>query len=575
MSGLGRLHYHVADDGELPDQTTSRGPQTFRGELPADIGGMADDSFSSDEAAARFYLDALLADEESSRMRGIRAPDRSETVPGLELLDAQDLPATSTKLVRFTQSHQKIPVFGALAVVELTEDRALVSADCRLDAVEEVNPYPTLSPSDALEKVAELTGVELSVDSIPPPQLVFYEDDERKWHLAWQLSQVPAAPPDVATGPGHGLGPSPRDLASVDYLIDAHYGDPLFYFSAAPTLDAGDVPVKCRGIGEDSLEHEFLGRLEDEDFQMHDPLARAITFDLGYADFRPAKPPQPITPALVTQSTNDWGAENKAAVSAHVHARLVHDFYQGIPLKRNGIDDRGMDLVSIVNCTWAPPAGSREWRNACWHQGKMWYGQTPEDQSSTLVSMSRHLDIIGHELTHGVIEHSSNLTYRDEPGALNESFCDIFGIFVKNKHGAADWSDVTTWDWELGAGLGDDGKPLRDLSDPARTDNPDNYSDRYRGVGDYGGVHLNSGIHNKAAYDILTAVDSSGQRVFAVDDAVLLLYYAMVRVPPLATFAHARVAVTDVAKALWAGDPEVREAKVAAINQAYDAVGIP
>ena len=81
-------------------------------------------------------------------------------------------------------------------------------------------------------------------------------------------------------------------------------------------------------------------------------------------------------------------------------------------------------------------------------------------------------EVIAHELTHGVTEKSSQLVYRDQSGALNESFSDIFGIIIKNWWEAPIRDDVDTWDWELGPGLGQDG-PLRDLSDPTRTGKPD------------------------------------------------------------------------------------------------------
>jgi len=303
---------------------------------------------------------------------------------------------------------------------------------------------------------------------------------------------------------------------------------------------------------------------------MSDPMRHIRTFDLGYQDMN--KTPIPQLP--IAQTSNDWGTTNKAAVSAHVNAMRVHVFYKSV-LERNGIDDAGMDLVSIVNSTYGKPAEPQVWRNAVWYDGKMWYGQTRDGENGgSLVSMSRFLDVIAHELTHGVIDHSSQLKYKDESGALNESFCDIFGVLVKNWYGAPGRDDVATWDWEIGSGFMGEGQPLRDLSDPSRTNDPSHYDERYRGPSDYGGVHTNSNIHNKAAYNVLTAKEATGTPALTVTEAAVLYYLCMVRLTPLATFHEALDVLQDTAKTYFSGDPEVCDRKVAAIATAYEAVGI-
>jgi hypothetical protein len=107
----------------------------------------------------------------------------------------------------------------------------------------------------------------------------------------------------------------------------------------------------------------------------------------------------------------------------------------------------------------------------------MWYGQI--NRGGRLVSLSRYLDVIGHELTHGVIETSSNLVYATQSGALNESFADIAGVIISNWYTASDRHDVTTWDWEIEAGLRSDGRPLRDFSNPSRLGHPQ-HMDQFR-----------------------------------------------------------------------------------------------
>jgi Zn-dependent metalloprotease len=208
----------------------------------------------------------------------------------------------------------------------------------------------------------------------------------------------------------------------------------------------------------------------------------------------------------------------------------------------------------------------------------MWYGQIK--RGGRLVSLSRYLDVIGHELTHGVVESTSGLVYVTQSGALNESFADIAGTIISNWYTAADRADVDTWNWEMGSALRADGRPLRDLSDPARLGYPD-HMDKFRALrpgerpnarNDWGYVHFNSSIPNKAAYNLLT-IKKDGERVFTVEDVALLTYLGMARLPSLATFSQALQAIVDVAQTYFGGQADKKK-KIDAIREAYQLVGI-
>lgn len=149
----------------------------------------------------------------------------------------------------------------------------------------------------------------------------------------------------------------------------------------------------------------------------------------------------PVPDRPVEAAGGDYGTTNRAAVSAHLNASRVQDFYK-LVLQRDGIDDKGMDLVSLVNVTAASMQSPPSLLNAFWWQRKMWYGQTM--RGGRLVSLSRYLDVIAHELTHGVIESTSNLVYATQSGALNESFADIAGVIISNWYTAPDPKDVGT-----------------------------------------------------------------------------------------------------------------------------------
>jgi Zn-dependent metalloprotease len=170
---------------------------------------------------------------------------------------------------------------------------------------------------------------------------------------------------------------------------------------------------------------------------------------------------------------------------------------------RNSIDGRGMRLDGYVHY------GFRV-NNAYWNGEVMLFGDG-DDQIFT--DFTQSLDVIGHELTHGVTEFTANLDYHKQPGALNESVSDVFGSLVKQ------WSlgqDVNAADWLIGREIftpGIEADALRSMKAPGTAyDNEqfgkDPQPDHMDGFvelpdtdeGDWGGVHINSGIPNKAFY---------------------------------------------------------------------------
>ncbi len=589
---LQSLHYHVGEDPGLRPDARAASVEDFpvaaAGVAGAPDAGTVDDAparaFTSNEAAARFYLDQLLQRDDRPAMRALLAVDRPEYVPGLIVDGEQDLRPLRTHQVRFTQTHRDVPIFGARAVVELTDARELVSVTAQLDGVAGVDPVETLSRTDAVQRVAEYTGSDLPPEAATTGRLNYYKDSDdagtETWHLVWLLTDVPAAPPgdadtdDPDARLGHGFGPRPIP-ARYNYLVDAHDGEILFTYSAVPT--ALPTPAQCAGIDENEERQTFLGRLVSPTgtaCRLDDPLRSVRTYDLRFADID-NDPPLPANP--VESATGDFGSTNRAAVSAHLNAARVQDFYK-VVLQRDGIDDQGMALISQVNVTAASMEAAPALLNAFWYQRKMWYGQI--NRGGRLVSLSRFLDVIGHELTHGVIESTSNLVYATQSGALNESFADIAGVIINNWYTASDRHDVATWNWEIGAGLRSDGRPLRDFSDPSRTGHPDHMNqfrrlrpgERPGPSNDNGWVHVNSNIHNKAVHNLLTMSGGTG-RAFAVEDVAVLTYLGMARLAPLATFTETLQSVLDVARTYFGGQPD-REAKLTAIREAYGMVGI-
>jgi bacillolysin len=570
------FRFHVSEGQQQPSA------EPLRGIVGREAASAAATAFSNDEAAARFHLERLLLADTNQVLRGLRTAESTGVIPSLRYMGVQSLPKTETRVVQFVQVQGSIPVFGSKVVVELGRDRNFVSANLDVDDIQQVSRQATFSPQQALQSIGTSSGVPMdTLQSVDSPELNLYKDDDGVWHLVYFFRRVPAKPKEAqlpaAGSDGHGLAPSPRDLnPRFDYLIDAHSGKVLFYYSSDPTLATTSataitlpIPAKCVGQGEDMLPLVFWGTIEigspTPKFKMSDPLRNITTYDLALADLtKSALPAEPIS-----NESGDWGASNRGAVSAHVNLTRVFDFYNSV-LMRAGIDDKRMQLTGIVNCTYG---SGPEWRNAVWYNDRMWFGQN-RDSGGSLQSYSRFLDVIAHELTHGVTQYTCNLVYRDQPGALNESLSDIFGVIIFNWYTVGADSDVRKWVWQIGPGLAANGGPLRDLSNPAVTGDPDHMSKYVTTTADSGGVHTNSNIHNKAAYKLLNAMDASLNLMFKPSEVALFYYLSMTRLSRLADFSAMRDMLITVATTYYMGDPTGLPQKLATIKKAYQDVGI-
>lgn len=193
--------------------------------------------------------------------------------------------------------------------------------------------------------------------------------------------------------------------------------------------------------------------------------------------------------------------------NAYDFAGDTYDFFLDV-LGRDSLDGQGMPLLSTVR--WGV-----NYANAFWNGEQMVYGAGYAAD-----------DVVGHELTHGVTEFSSNLFYMYESGAINESLSDIFGEFVDLTNDAG--TDTVDTRWLMGEDI--PGGAIRSMADPGRFGDPDatdsvNY---YGGTDDLGGVHINSGVGNKFAYLITDGATFNGQAVrgLGITKAARIIYAA-------------------------------------------------
>ena len=503
-------------------------------------------------------------------------------------------------VVSFAQTHRAIPIFGTRAVVELDNNGKLIAAQAKLASVTGVASTPTLTPEKASAALSGLLKLAPKVQkqlSKQETSLTFFHDrPSDTWHLAYLFRDVPALPPKTKGVPptaadkrharhGHGLAGDPRQrFPRLDYLLDANSGQIVYYYSVSPTAARkapNPIPARLKGLDDEGNARLFFGMPTKNAFLLHDPTRFIRTHDLRGGSIDTA--PVPRNP--VSSPKFDFAASNTAAISAHVNSGFVFDFYNSVLIRR-GVDDQGMEVVNVVNCTSPNDERPPQWGNAVWWNKKMWYGQMVDGPGKQR-SLARYLDVIGHELTHGVTETTSNLVYRDEAGALNESFSDIFGVVINN------WTkrrgvDPRNWDWEIGSGLGEKpGSPLRSMKNPKLTGDPAHTRDMLTLNGgeqpsddnDFGFVHSNSNIHNKAAFNVLTATAAGAKGknpplVFDAEDVARLYYFTLQRLDRVATFEDVYFTILDVARTMYP-DPEEQKSKLAALTQAYADVGIP
>jgi bacillolysin len=179
-------------------------------------------------------------------------------------------------------------------------------------------------------------------------------------------------------------------------------------------------------------------------------------------------------------------------VDAHYYANVVDDFYAQT-FGRDSLDDNGLQMISSVHV-------ANRYCNAFWNGEQMAYG---DGDGKTCISLSGGLDVVGHELTHGVTQFTSNLIYENESGALNESFSDMMGNTIEFYAAARGLDPAATPDWLIGEDviLSPDVEPgFRNMGDPQEDADPDHYSELIITTADNGGVHSNSGIPNHAYY---------------------------------------------------------------------------
>lgn len=270
-----------------------------------------------------------------------------------------------------------------------------------------------------------------------------------------------------------------------------------------------------------------------------------------------------------TQMFSEGGTtSDEFAQGAYDNVGVTYNYFSE-KFGRDSFDNEGTTLKGTVHV-------GNNYNNAFWYNSMAAFG---DGDGITFSGFSKSLDVVAHELSHGVTESEANLLYQDESGALNESMSDIFAsgvhAFIK---GVA--SDPAMWD------VGEDcytpgisGDALRYMSNPSLDGtSTDYYPDRYTGSADFGGVHINSGISNLAFYLLVnggthptdkTAINVSG---IGIGKAEQIFYRALTTYMTASTdFENARYTTLQSAIDLYGASSTEYDA----VTLAWNAVGVP
>jgi Zn-dependent metalloprotease len=256
-------------------------------------------------------------------------------------------------------------------------------------------------------------------------------------------------------------------------------------------------------------------------------------------------------PGPLLRGESDAAIGDPAADEAYEAAGDTYAFFDEV-MGRKSVDDLGLRVVSTVHFgegPWEP------FDNAFWNGEQMVYG---DGDQVVFTRFTRSLEVVAHELTHAVTQYEARLEYHNQSGALNESMADVFGSMVRQwKAGET----VSRASWLIGEELLLVPGALRSLKAPGtayddprigKDPQPDIMS-RYVHLadtrrGDWGGVHVNSGIPNRAFY--LACVNLGA--AYSWEKAGKVWYGALTdRLNATSTFVDAAVATKSIAEEMF------------------------
>jgi len=460
------------------------------------------------------------------------------------------------KHLRFNLQYRGLPIWGSEITLHTKANGNLYSLNARYSKTPvglDVSSEKTSSAEainivkEHLSQTTNMGGISNQLKKIlkyegPTTKKYIWLDDEQNKHLVWVVQ----------------IRPNIKD--HIFYFVDIISGEVLQHYNT--TCNDGPLTTSAldlKGISRSINVYDVSGNYymidgsrdmwqQGQTDIVNNPKGAILTIDARGNDLT-----NDTQLFHVTSTNNSWS--DPTAVSAHYNGGVTYDYYKNTH-GRNAIDDKGSTILSIIHAT----DGGQPMDNAYWNGALMVYG----DGNTAFEPLAGALDVAGHEMTHGVIQHTVALEYKFQSGALNESFADVFGAMVDKSN----WlmgEDVTKTSYIASGALRDMENPHNggsSLSDngwqPAHMNEFLNLTIDQ----DNGGVHINSGIPNRACALMGNAIGK---------DKTEKIYYRIMNARYLnsqSQFIDMRLAAVQAATELY-GTTEV-----SAVKQAFDDVGI-
>lgn len=473
------------------------------------------------KATARAFLDT------NRELLGLENPTAELTVKTTRTSD------TGEKHVRFEQTFDGLPVWPAELVVHLDATGNVNLLDGAFTRTpSNINTTPTLDEAAAIGLAR--TAADAVTAEVESSSLIIH-NGRTAARLAWKVELHVSLT---------------RHMVVV---IDAHTGETITSFNEVCTAHADGSGTGALGESQqfgcweqggqyymiNSSKPMFDGSVDPTD--VNNARGAIIILDNQNGQFDQGGQLFHVT----SNSPDNWSIPD--AVSAAAGLSQTYDYYLSA-FNRSSLDGNGGTMVAIVRY-------GQNFDNAVWTGTEMVFGDAR--------AYAGALDVVAHELTHGVTTHESNLVYSEQSGALNEAMSDIFGEVVENfVRGGCDWKKGADMNFLI-----QDYANPNSVSQMNGIPNPANMSQYIQTTEDNGGVHLNSSIINHCFYLLSEGMQGS----IGINEAAKVFYAANTNhLTANSQFIDCRLACIAAADQLFGAG----SAKSQAVAAAFDAVEI-
>jgi len=475
---------------------------------------------------------------------------------------------------RLSQVFRGVPVVGADLKVHFNREGVPYEVSGRFIPGITLDPKPSINANQAIASaVADFVNKRgfPQAKTIEQPQLVIYAMSHPP-QLAYQLA--------ISDSPAH----------TYRYWVDAKTGTVIDAINQVCSILPPSSKGKAATIkgtilaGEGGRVLSLGGWSENQVYYMYDPASYNYVFNNDGAEtdppsFSTANSAYPDGGTYAYRTSTDWGTSDPNEVSVAANIAYTMSYYKTVH-NRNSVDDAGTVVPTICHF-------GQNFVNAFWSGGSPGYMAFGDGDGSTATCLAT-LDVCGHEVTHGVTQYTAGLIYKDESGALNESFSDIFGTNVEFNFQADNRSGYPnkkpgTADWLLGEDCWVSSTALRDLRNPANSatvgsggEQPSKYKGTYwyTGTRDNGGVHQNSGVQNFFYYLLSEGGSGTNDGISYRVTGITITNARRVAYRALTIYCSKSTDYKAVRNAWVSAAQDLNPTWVSSVKAAWDAVGV-